>query len=131
MKQEFLHQIVGNEQIDASVLLVIANGQAERLGRLVEAQLVRHFGKMAIAVIVIHKHRDRRKDIRMAITTIAFPVFATPLIVPVPRHIASYDQVQQPVVIEVDPGRRARPATAAHTGCFRNIRKGAITIVVI
>ena len=62
---------------------------------------------------------------------IAFAMLAAVHIVPVPLHIPVDDQVEQAVVVQINPCRRARPAAAAHAGLIGYIGKRAVAVVVI
>src|SRR5271154_3356333 len=86
---------------------------------------------MAVAVVMIHEHGDGLKHIRVAVSAIAFAVLATPLIVPIPRNVAIHDQIEQAVVIEVDPRGRGGPTAAANAGLLRHISECAVAVVVV
>ena len=66
VEEKLRHRVVGDVEVDASVAVVVRNGDAESFGRLVEPELMRNLGEMTVAVVVIHEHGDGLKDIRVA-----------------------------------------------------------------
>ena len=46
-------------------------------------------------------------------------------------HVATNDQVEEAVVIQIDPGGGTRPSTAAHARLLGNIGKGAVAVVMV
>jgi hypothetical protein len=103
VKEELGHGVVGNEEIDPSILVIIRDSYTERLGGDVEAEFVCNLGKMAVSIIVIDKHSDRLEGIRMTVPPIAFAMLAAPDISPIPSNIAIHDEFQKSVIVEVDP----------------------------
>src|SRR6266566_3479385 len=89
------HGVVGDENVDVAVAIVIRKGDAEPLAGLREAALLRHFGEMTVAVIVVYERRDGLEDIWMTIGAVAFLVFAAPDVVEVPLHVTQNDEVEQ------------------------------------
>src|SRR5277367_3214710 len=67
----------------------------------------------------------------MAIAAISLTVLAAPKIFPVPLNVAKYDQIQQSIIVEVNPGCTRRPATARNPSLGRHISKGAVAIIAV
>ena len=103
--QEFAHRIVGHEKVDVAIAIVVSNTDAQPLTRRCQSQLLRNLCKVTAAVIVIDKGRNGAKRVWMAVSAKPGLVFATPDIVEIPIQVAQYNEIEQAVVIEVDPGR--------------------------
>ena len=131
MKEELGHRVIGDKNIHAPVVVVVGEGKPQGLGRLVEPQLMRNLGEIAVAVVVIHKQGDRLEDIGVANAAVSFAVLTAPDVCPIPGNVAGYNQVEQAVVIQVDPPGRAGPAAAADSGLLGDIGKGAVAVVVV
>ena len=66
-------------------------------------------GEVAFAVVVVDEGGDGVEDIGMAVGAVAFAVFAAPDVVEVPLHVAEDDEVEEAVVVEIDPGGGGGP----------------------
>src|SRR5690349_14417977 len=58
-------------------------------------------------------------------------MFAAPDVVKIPIQIAKHYQVEQSVVVEINPRCTCRPTFAAYARLAGDVRKGAVAIVVI
>jgi len=56
---------------------------------------------------------------------------SAPHIVPVPLDVAQHNQVEVPIVVEIDPCGGGGPSAAADSGLLGYIGKCAVSIVVI
>ncbi len=86
---------------------------------------------MAIPVIVINDRCDGLKLVGMAKRAISLLAFSAPDIVKVPPQIPQYDQIEQPVAVQVNPCRTRGPAAPGDASFVGNISKSAVTVVVI
>lgn len=137
VEEEFGRTVVGDKKVDAPVTVVVGNGNAQRFGGLVQAQLMRHLGEMAVAVVVVNEHRNGWKMIGVAVASIALTMLPTPQVFPVPLDIAFHDQVEQSVIVQVDPRSRGIPAAAvvgrgySQPRGLGHIGKGAVASAVV
>ena len=129
--KEFRHGIVGDKEIDMAVTGVIRNSYAQAFARLCQAKLFRNFGEVTVAIIVVNQGGNRLEIVGMTVRAITFLTFAAPDVVKVPRQIPQDNEVEQTIAIQVHPCGAGGPASTAYARFFRNIGKGAITIVVI
>ncbi len=63
-------------------------------------------------------------------------MLAAPHVFEVPVHVAQHDEVEQAVVVEVDPGRAGGPGVswrrvASRAGAHSDIGEGAVAVVVV
>src|SRR5256885_6815283 len=63
----FDHRIVGHEQIDVAVAIIVRDGDAETFARFREADFLRNLSKVPVAVIVINKRGDGLKNVGMTV----------------------------------------------------------------
>src|ERR1035437_464975 len=131
MEQELRHRVVGHENVDTPVPIVVRNGDPQSFCRLVKAQLMRHLSEVAVAVVVIYEHANRRENVGITDPAVTVAGLTAPDIVPVPRDITFYDQVEQAIVIEIDPGGRRRPAAAGDARFLSNIAECAVAVVMV
>ena len=82
----------------------------------VHADLLGDFGEGAVAVVVIDEGGDGGEDVGVTVGAVALAVLAAPDVFPVPFDVSEDDQVEFPVVIEVDPGGGGGPAHAGGWG---------------
>lgn len=61
----------------------------------------------------------------------AFAMLAAVDVVEVPLHIAEDDEVEEAVVIEVDPGGGGGPAAAGGSGLGGDVGEGSVAVVVV
>ena len=95
MEKEFLHRVVSDIEIDATITIVVSDRNSKALGRLVQSQLVRDLLESAIALIVVYQHGNWLKDVGMTVAAILFAMLrATPKIIPVPRYVAHDDEIE-------------------------------------
>src|SRR5437667_2777148 len=125
------HGIVGHEDVDAAVTVIIGKGDAEALAGLREAALLRHFGEMAVAVIVVHERRDGLEDVGVTIGAVALLVFAAPDVVEIPLHVTQNDKIEQAVVVQVHPSGASRPSAAGDASLLRYVSERAVAVVVV
>ena len=78
MEQELRHAVIGDKEIDAPIAIVIGDGNTQRFRRLVEAQLVRYFREVSMAIIMVDQHRNRWKIIRVAVASVPLAMLAAP-----------------------------------------------------
>ena len=131
MKQVFRNRVVGDEDIHPAILIVVGDSHAQSLARLVDTHLVRYFGELAVAIVVIQKNRNGFEDIRMAIGTITWFVLATIDVVEVPHHVTGDDKVEPSVIVVIQPGCACRPTRASNSCAIGHVCKSSISVVVI
>ena len=90
----FDHRIVGHEQIDVAVAIIVRDGDAETFARFREADFLRNLSKVAVAVIVIDKRGDGLKNVGMTVGAETFLVLAAPDIVEIPLNVAEDHEVE-------------------------------------
>src|SRR5580704_18770988 len=86
--KEFGHGIVGNEEIDVPVAVVIRNSCAQAFARLCQSNLFGNLGEVTVAIIVVNQGRNRPEVVRMAVRAMTFFMFAAPDVVKVPSQIS-------------------------------------------
>ena len=91
MVEKFGHRIVGDKEVEAAVAVIICEGNPQTLARKPKAGFLRNFGKVSLAVVVVHQWRNRMETIRMAVRPVAFFALAAPDIVKVPLQISKHD----------------------------------------
>src|SRR5262249_17760766 len=129
--EEFDHGIVGNEEIDATIAIVIGDSKAEALAGLGEAKFGSGFGEGAVAIVVVDERGDWLEEIRMAVGTVAFFVLAAPDVIEVPFDVAEDDEIEVAIGVEIDPSGAGRPAGAGNASFLRDVGERAVAIVVI
>src|SRR2546425_633609 len=129
--QKLDHGIVGNENVDVAVAVVIGESDAKPLAGLREAALLRQFGEMTVAVIVIHERRDGLEDVGVAIGAMALLVFAAPDVVEIPLHVTQNNQIQQAVAVQIHPGGAGGPSAAGDASLLRYVSERAVAVVVV
>src|SRR4051812_1794792 len=67
----------------------------------------------------------------MAIGAQAFFVLPAPDVLEVPLQVAQYHQIEQTVIVEIDPRGTRGPAAARYAGFLGDIRKRAVAIVMV
>src|SRR5882757_7212350 len=67
----------------------------------------------------------------MAISAIAFAVFSAPDVAEVPLEIAQHHHVEEPVVVQIDPGGAGRPSSADDPSFLGHVAERSFTVVVI
>ncbi len=89
-----------------------------------------------MAVVVVDEGWNGGEDVGVAERAVALAMLATPDIFPIPLHVAKDDEVEQTVVVEVDPGGGGGPlfagrGGAAGAGGVRDVGEGAVAVVVV
>src|SRR5262249_54063818 len=97
--QEFDHGVVGDEEINMAVAIVIRQRDSETFAGFGEANFLRDFGKVAVSVVVVDERRNRMKEVGMTVGAIAFFMFTAVYVIEIPLEIAENNQVQQAVVV--------------------------------
>src|ERR1700722_14502317 len=67
----------------------------------------------------------------MAVRTIPFAVFATKNIFEIILNVAKHDEIQQSIVVEVNPRRARGPSAAANARLVGDVSKSAVANVVV
>src|SRR2546427_1944468 len=62
--KEFRHGIVGHKEIDMPVAVVIRNGYAQAFARLCQAKLIRNFGEVTVAIIVVNRSEEHTSELQ-------------------------------------------------------------------
>ena len=99
MIEEFDHRVVGNEEINMAVAVVIGESDTQAFAAFCETDFLRDFREMAVAVVVVDERRNGLKDVRMTIGTVAFFVFAAPDVVEIPLKVAEDNKIEQAVIV--------------------------------
>ena len=86
--EELDHGVVGNKEIDTTVVIIVRDGHAKSFPGFGETQLLCDLGECPIFFIVINKRGNGLEVIRMAIRPVAFFVLAAPDIIEIPIQIA-------------------------------------------
>src|SRR3984957_2171269 len=131
MKKELPDCVVGNEHIREAVPIIVGKG---------DAQSVPFFGgdsgshtyilKRAVPAVVVENVRCRAEFAGRAIHRLFDP--ATRLArLRSPVEIAGHKQVQLSIVVVVKESCRHRPSARRYSRFRRNIREGAVTIIVV
>ena len=84
----------------------VRQGNAEAFCRCVEAELGSHLREGAIAVVVVDQRSDCGEDIRVTVRAVPIAVLAAVHILEVPAHVTEDDEIEQSVIVEIDPGQR-------------------------
>ena len=127
----FEHGVVGDGDVDFAVAVEVGDGDAEAFAGFVEADFCGDFGEVAIAVVVEDEGRDGLEGVGVAVGAVAFAMLATEDVVEVPLHVAEDDEVEEAIVIEVDPGGGGGPAAASGAGLRGDVGEGAVAVVVV
>ena len=125
------HGIIGDEEIDVAIAIIVGDGHAKSLSRLAKADLLRDLGEGPVLIIVIDERGNRLEEVGMAIRAVAFFVFAAPDVVEIPIQIAKDDQIQKPVAIQIDPRRAGGPPASRDAGLLRHVGERAVAVVVV
>src|SRR5579859_1209315 len=129
--KKFNHRVIGDDDVNVAIAIVIGDGDAKSFARFRKADLLRDFGEMTVAVIVIDQRSDRLEIVGMAVGAVAFFVLSAPDVVEVPLDITENDEVKEAIVIQIHPGSAGGPAAARDAGLLGHVGKGAVAIVVI
>ena len=97
--EKFDHGVVGDEEVNVAVAVVIGESDAQGFAGLREAVLLRDFRKVAVAIVVIDERRNGLKNVGVTIGAVALFVFAAPDIVEIPLEVAEDHEVKQAVVV--------------------------------
>src|SRR5207245_3369683 len=98
------HGIIREVEVDASVMIVIGQSDAESLGRFCEANFLGDLCEVAFAIVVINQWRDGGKSVGMAVGAITLAMFTAPDIYEIPLQVAEDNQVEKAIVVQIDPG---------------------------
>lgn len=66
-----------------------------------------------------------------AVSSKSLFAFAAPQIEKIPLHVSEHDQVQQAVIVQINPGGARRPPAASHSRLCGNVGECAVTVVVV
>ncbi len=130
VKQEVIHDIVGDENISETVAVVVGKRHTQSVTfERGNSGLDAHILKRAVTAIVIEDVADGGKLTRRAIALNVATAGLAALEVPV--QIANDEQVELAVVIVVEKSRRLRPAASRHSSLRRHISERAVAVVVV
>ena len=99
MIKKFDHGVVGNEEINVPVAIVVRESDAEPFAGLGETDFLGNLGEVAVTVVVVDQRRNGLKNVRMTIGAVALFVFAAPDVVEIPLKIAENHEVQQAIIV--------------------------------
>ena len=112
-------------------MIVVCNGYAQSLSRLVDTRPVRYLGELAIAIDGIQENRNGLENIRVAIGTTTWFRLAAINVVKVPLHVTGNDEIEASVIVLIHPSGAGCPARTGNPGAISHVRESSISVVVI
>ena len=138
VEQRIVVAVVGDKQIGTPVQVVVRHADAHALADMAaDSPLRGDVPERAVAVIQEKRIRLPFVEPRMAVVGGSLKA-AQRLVAVLPLQIVENEKIEQPVVIDVDPGRRDGPQRAefrivgvVQSGLGGDVGEGAVAIVVI
>ncbi len=136
VEQQVRAVVVGHEDIDKAVAVVIRNGHAHAAAEVLrDSRLGRDVRERAVAVVAVERVRERLVVFRIAVgAQLAGQAYR--VLVHFPLAVVRDEQIEQAVVVVVQPGRGGGPhllaaqGRALHPGFVGDVGEGAVAIVV-
>ena len=138
MEEEVVLRVVGDKQVGFAIEVVIGDAHAHTLADVIADTPLRR-DVLECAVALVEKELIGRAliEARVAVFRDAFD-HAKGLVGVGPLHVIDDEEVEQAIVVDVDPSSGNGPERAVfgvvplvQAGLFRDVRKGAVAIVVV
>src|SRR5258706_1765502 len=125
-----LHAIVGHKDVCVSVGVVVRKRGTERPPLLCgDAGRLADILEGSIAPVAIENAGRWRK---LGWWTVGMPIPATNFVmVGIPFHVSSDEEIEMAVIIEIEKARGDRPAAGRYSSFLGHIRESAVAIVVV
>ena len=134
-EQEVLRGVVGDEQIDEPVVVDVGGDNAEGLAeRSLDLRAPPGRRKGPVAVVVEQEARRRLEEMRNAVVVVeaaVFPVGAQETLVQPVLDEAADEEIQQPIVVVIEPDGARRPPGRGHARFCGHIGERPIAVVAI
>jgi hypothetical protein len=130
------HGVVGDKGIEKAVAIEVSEGNAHAFAEKgVDAGFMRDVGERSVAVIAIEAVMQRQVEVGMAVGSQALFESAVRIFVDFPMAVVHDEQVEQPVVVVVEPARADGPHLlsmgmgAADTGFGGDVGEGSVAVI--
>jgi hypothetical protein len=138
VEQRIIHLVIGDEDVHPSVQVEIRDARAHAFSRMsANAGLGGNVPERSVAVVEEELIGGGPVEKRVAVIIHALGHLASPFGGDVPGHVVDYEEVEQPVVVYIQPRAAHRPQRAVlrvglvQPGFFSDIGKGAVAVVMI
>ena len=84
--------------------LVVSDADAQTFAGHVQADLIGDLTEPALPIVVVDQRLNWGEFIGMAVGAVTLAMLPTPDVREVPFHVAENDQIQQAIVVQIDPG---------------------------
>jgi hypothetical protein len=135
-EEEIGHGVVSDEGIEKSVAVDIGEAHSHAFAEKgVDPGLVRDIRERSVAIIPMKRIVQRRVQVGMAVGTKPLFERAVGVFVDLPMAVVDYKEIEQPVVVVVEPTRADRPhllivgVRPSDTGSGSDVRECAVAVV--
>src|SRR5437879_7191941 len=137
MKEEVGMIVIGHKYVYESITIVVGDGDSHAFPEVLgDSSFYGNIGEGAVAVVAVQSIREIRIIVGMAICTQLGSRAAVWVLINLPLAVIRHEQVQQAVIVVIDPGCRHGPhlfaieKASTRPGFVGNIGKGAVPVVV-
>jgi hypothetical protein len=130
VKQEIGHQIVRHEEIDAAIVVVVAEDHAKALAvGSVDARRSRDIAERAVAIVPVQDAGGAVVDVRAAVR--AHAAVAAGLAVVFRIDVVRHEQVEAAIVVDVGERAARAEGRSADTGGPGHVGERAVAVVPV